>query len=91
MSTFTVGYSENDLLYTITDCQTASAGSSDKTKCNTNEQLATSLKKTLDNYSAMKTKMDDVNQMYNREVFFTANLILGLGLLSAYFYGIHRV
>jgi hypothetical protein len=91
MSNFVIGYSENDVLYNHikSECKTASGG--DLAACTTNNNVATKLKHTLDNYSALKTKLDDKNKLYNREVFFTANMIIGLGLLSIYFYGVHRV
>lgn len=93
MSNFVIGYSENDVLYNHikSECDAAPDKSADKTICDTNNDVATKLKHTLDNYSALKTKLDDKNKLYNREVFFTANMLIGLGLLSIYFYGVHRV
>lgn len=91
MSNFVIGYSENEVLYNTiqSECRTATDG--DLITCNTNKETAEKLKQTLDNYSAIKTKLDDKTKLYNREVFFTANLVIGLGLMSLYFYGVHRV
>jgi len=90
MSNFVIGYSENDVLYNHiqSECKTASGDGA--SACTTNNDAAKKLKHTLDNYSALKTKLDDKNKLYNREVFFTANMIIGLGLLSMYFYGVQR-
>lgn len=93
MSNFIIGYSENDVLYNnavLSHCSPSTCADEDRTRCGDNGSAATHLKNALDNYSALKTKLEDKNREHNREVLFTVNLIIGLGLLSMYFYGVHR-
>lgn len=85
MSNFVLSYSQNDVYFNTANCSKLT-NETEKTNC----EKAKVLQQTLDNYSASKTKMQDVNKAYNREVLFTVNVMVGLGLLSAYFYGVHR-
>ena len=57
--------------------------------CANNESKAKQLQSIRDEYAASLEKHDNLLKMYNRELVYTFNMIVGIGLLSYYMY-VHK-
>lgn len=75
------GYSVNDFYYSdVSVCTTNTA------HCSQNQSLSTQLITNQANLSGAKTNYEDVKKLYNRELIFTINLLIGVALLIYYVY-----
>jgi hypothetical protein len=89
---FSIGYSQNDVYYDKADFCTKSGeaystGNANRNSlCLQNEQKTKRLKQLLDKHSGTNQKYNDTKKYYNRELLYTINLAVGIGLLSYYFY-----
>ena len=77
-----LNYSANDWFYMKDTCKD---NSNDK-DCNENREAVNHLKMSVDNMSALQTKYEDSKVLYNRELLFMFNLIVGLGIICYYVY-----
>lgn len=94
---YIAGYSQNDFFYMSSE----NCGAKDSTgaynpsgvitsdSCVMNESNAKDLQIMRDQYSASLEKHDNILKMYNRELAYTFNMIIGIGLLSYYMY-VHK-
>jgi hypothetical protein len=76
------GYSVNDFYYTNTEA----CPSKDTDECNTNLTLSKQLLSTQSELSGAQTHYEDVKKLYNRELIFTVNLLIGVAMLIYYVY-----
>lgn len=89
---FLIGYSQNNVYYDKADyCKKENnaynTGNNDRNSvCLQNEQKVKRLKKLMDNHSGTIQKFNDIKKYYNRELLYTINLAVGIGLISYYFY-----
>ena len=90
-----VAYSENDMYYTNTNyCTTDSStgivtsvpGVGTGTECTENKTAYDSLVKKSDESSKSVEKYTNMKHLYNREIIYTFNLIVGIGALLYYIY-----
>lgn len=89
---FSIGYSQNDVYYDKAEYCSKSNGAYNTTNddrnslCLQNEQKTKRLKQLLDKHSGTIQKYNDTKRYYNRELLYSINLAVGIGLLSYYFY-----
>jgi hypothetical protein len=89
---FLIGYSQNNVYYDKADyCpkqnKAYNTGNADRNSvCLQNEQKVKRMKQLMDNHSASIQKYNDTKKYYNRELLYTINLTLGIGIISYYFY-----
>jgi hypothetical protein len=89
---FSIGYSQNDVYYDKADyCvkngESYSTGNTQRNSlCLQNEEKSKRMKQLLDKHSGTMQKYNDTKKYYNRELLYTINLAIGIGLLSYYFY-----
>ena len=95
---YIAGYSQNDFFYANSNvCGTQTnegmfnPGSSEATgitsdQCVTNQSLAAQLQSTRDQYASSLQKHEDILKMYNREILYMFNMIVGVGLVGYYIY-----
>lgn len=92
MDDFLIGYSHNNVYYDKADyCKKTDkkydTGNTERNSvCLQNEQKVKRLKQIMDNHSASLQKYNDAKKYYNRELLYTINLALGIGIMSYYFY-----
>ena len=94
---YIAGYSQNDFFYMSSEnCGTkVSTGAYHPTgtitsdSCADNESKAKQLQSMRDEYASSLEKHNNVLKMYNRELVYTFNMIVGIGLLSYYMY-VHK-
>jgi hypothetical protein len=93
---YIAGYSQNDFFYANSNVcgeKNKSTGLYDNPKlqlngtdCLTNESLATKLQSMKDQYASSLQKHEDILKMYNREIIYMFNMIVGVGLVGYYIY-----
>ena len=95
MPNIEVAYSENDMYYTNTNyCNmdytsrtvTDKAGVVTSGECNENKSAYDSLVKMSDESSKSAEKYTNMKHLYNREIIYMFNLIIGVGALLYYIY-----
>ncbi len=76
------GYSINDFYYS----DASLCSNANDQECIKNKLVSTTLMQNQAQLSGAKKKYEDVKQLYNRELIFTINLLIGVGLLIYYVY-----
>ena len=77
-----LSFSANDWFYMKSDCKTTY----DANSCAANESVVNQLKTSTNNFGASMTQYNDSKMLYNRELLFTFNILVGLGVLCYYIY-----
>lgn len=77
-----LSFSANDWFYMKSDCKTTY----DANACATNETVVNKLKTSTNEFGASMTQYNDSKMLYNRELLFTFNILVGLGVLCYYIY-----
>ena len=77
-----LSFSVNDWFYMKSDCKTTYGANS----CATNETVVNKLKTSTNEFGASMTQYNDSKMLYNRELLFTFNILVGLGVLCYYIY-----
>jgi len=93
MSAIEIAYNENDMYYENANyCKTdpvngiANKDGSNTPECANNKSAYTNLVKTTNQNSKSLEKYENIKQMYNREIIYTFNLIIGICALLYYIY-----
>ncbi len=77
-----LSFSANDWFYMKPDCKTVY----DANLCASNESVVNQLKMSTNEFGTSVTQYNDSKVLYNRELLFTFNLLVGLALLCYYIY-----
>lgn len=77
-----LSFSANDWFYMKPDCKTTY----DADSCASNESVVNQLKTSTNEFGASVTQYNDSKMLYNRELLFTFNILVGLALLCYYIY-----
>ena len=93
MSAIEIAYSENDMYYENANyCSTdpvkglVNRDGSNTAECVDNKSAYTNLVKTTNHNSKSLEKYENIKQMYNREIIYAFNLIIGICALVYYIY-----
>jgi len=84
-----VQYTTNDWFYLKSkpgDICDHLANPQNKGECAENSQTVTDLQISTDNFGASMTQYNDAKMLYNRELLFTVNILIGLAMLLYYIY-----
>lgn len=79
----TISFSADDWFYLKPECNNSL---SDSDKCNTNKIAANNLQTSLNSFGSSMTQYTDSKMLYNRELLFTVNMLVGLAMLCYYVY-----
>lgn len=80
-----LSFSANDWFYMKSECKNAN----DEymfSPCESNKSAVNKLKTSTNEFGASVTQYNDSKMLYNRELLFTFNLMVGLGILCYYIY-----
>lgn len=80
--TMPLSFSANDWFYMKPDCKTTY----DTATCESNETAVNHLRSLTNDFGASITQYNDSKMLYNRELLFTFNILVGLGMLCYYIY-----
>lgn len=81
-----IQYTANDWFYLKTEKGEVCDSKARNTKCAENENIVTYLQKSTDNLGASMTQYNDAKMLYNRELLFSINILIGLAMLLYYIY-----
>ena len=80
---YALTYSANDWFYMKSSC---SSGTNKGSDCSDNEVAVQNLRQSTNDLGASMTQYNDAKILYNRELLFTFNILIGLGLICYYIY-----
>lgn len=83
-----LSYNESDLAYNSNVC--ISASGSDTTTCDNNRNMHKRYLEVTNKQSAAKQRYDDMISNTYREIQFTLNILVGIGLMSYYVYNMPK-
>jgi hypothetical protein len=78
-------YESNDWFYMQPVC-IGNNKSNEETKCNDNKSEVLNLQNTTNKLGATVTQYNDAKMLYNRELLFMVNIVVGLAMLCYYIY-----
>lgn len=81
-------YNENELFFNTPLC--TGAKGEDKNKCSDNKTIHDRYINVLNKQSASKQRYDDIRSNSYREIQFTLNILVGIGLMSYYVYNLPK-
>jgi hypothetical protein len=83
-----LNFSASDWFYMKSDCKKIDCSKSENAKnpCCLNETAVKDLKDQTNDFGASKMQYDDAKFLYNRELLFMVNILVGLGMLCYYIY-----